>query len=331
MPIVKINPEAMLNKAAPYVDILRRAGFDIQYPRNPELARGNCTEDEMIAELQDVTAVIATAEHYTPRVIAALPKLRVIARAGVGYDRVDVAAATRHNVAVTITPTANHEAVAELMLALLFAVAKRIVSGDAAVRQGGWPREPLVPIRGKTVGILGLGRIGRSVAVRCQALGMRVIATEQQPDARFIEQHAIQLVGFDQLIAESDVVTIHCPLNAETQGLFNANVFGRMKTGSIFINSARGPLVDESALYDALKSGHLLGAGLDVFELEPPRRDNPLFMLDNVVLSPHIAGADELSLERMGIEAAECIAKLSRNQWPEGAVVNALLQASWKW
>lgn len=331
MPIVKINPEAMLNKPGPYVDILRNAGFEVQYPRNPELARGNCSEDETIAELSDASAVIATAAHYTERVIAGLPKLRVIARAGVGYDRVDVDAATRHNVVVTITPTANHEAVAELMLALLLAVAKRIVSGDAAVRAGGWPREPLTPIRGKTVGILGLGRIGRSVAVRCQALGMKVIATEQQPHAEFVRQHGIQLVEFDELIAQSDVVTIHCPLNSQTQGLFNADVFGKMKKGSVFINSARGPLVDESALYDALRSGHLLGAGLDVFQEEPPSPENPLFTLNNVVVSPHIAGADELSLEQMGIEAADCIAKLSRNQWPIGAVVNDSLRDNWKW
>lgn len=331
MPIVQINPEAMLNKPAPYVDILREAGFEIRYPRNPELARGNCTAEEMIAELSGAAAVIATAAHYTPEVIAGLPELRVIARAGVGYDRVDVEAATKHNIAVTITPTANHEAVAELMLALLFGVTKRIVSGDAAVRAGGWPRQPLVPIRGKTVGILGLGRIGRSVAVRCQALGMKVIATEQQPDADFVRKHEIELVDLDQLIRQSDVVTIHCPLTPETEGMFNAEVFAKMKRGSILINSARGPLVKEAALYEALQSGHLLGAGLDVFEVEPPRPDNPLFKLDNVVVSPHIAGADELSLERMGVEAAECIVKLYRNEWPDGAVVNGSLKDGWKW
>jgi len=331
MPIVQINPEAMLNKPAPYVDILREAGFEIRYPRNPELARGNCNAAEMIDELRGAAAVIATAAHYTPEVIAGLPELRVIARAGVGYDRVDVKAATQHNIAVTITPTANHEAVAELMLALLFGVSKRLVSGDAAVRAGGWPRQPLVPIRGKTVGVLGLGRIGRSVAVRCQALGMKVIAAEQQPDADFIRQHGIELVGFDQLIEQSDVVTIHCPLTPETEGMFNADVFSKMKRGSILINSARGPLVNEAALFEALQSGHLLGAGLDVFEVEPPRPDNPLFKLDNVVVSPHIAGADELSLERMGVEAAECIVKLYRNEWPEGAVVNDSLRENWKW
>lgn len=331
MPIVQINPEAMLNKPGPYVDLLREAGFEIRYPRNPELARGNCNAQEMIAELSGASAVIATAAHYTPEVIGGLPELRVIARAGVGYDRVDVDAATKHNIAVTITPTANHEAVAELMLALLLGVTKRIVSGNAAVRAGGWPREPLVPVRGKTVGVVGLGRIGRSVAVRCQALGMKVLAAEQQPDLEFVRRHEIELADFNQLLEQSDVVTVHCPLTPETQGMFDADVFARMKRGAIFINTARGPLVNEAALVEALESGHLLGAGLDVFEQEPPSPENPLFRLDNVVVSPHIAGADELSSQQMGVEAAECIVKLYRNQWPEGAVVNDSLRDTWKW
>jgi phosphoglycerate dehydrogenase-like enzyme len=234
-------------------------------------------------------------------------------------------------VVVTITPTSNHAAVAELALALLFAVAKSMVAGDRALRAGRWPRESTMPIRGKTLGILGLGRIGRSMATRSQSLGMTVIATEQFPDQKFIAEHGIELVDFPTLLARSDIVSLHCPLTDETRGIMNADAFARMKPGSVFLNTARGKLVVEKDLVAALRSGHLRGAGLDVFEEEPPSRDNPLFALDNVVVSPHIAGCDEMSLVGMGVEAAQCIVKLSRGEWPEGAVVNAELKGRWKW
>lgn len=331
MPIALISPEAMLHRPGPYVDILQDAGFEVRYPRQATFARGFSDERETIAELHGVAAIIASAEHFTANVLAALPELRVIARSGVGYDRVDVAAATERGIAVTITPTANHEAVAEHALALLLAVAKSMVSGDRQVRAGQWPRTPQKPLRGQTIGILGLGRIGRSMAVRCQALGMKTIVTEKFPDQRFVAQHGIELVEFDQLLARSDYLTVHCPQTPETLGLFNRGVFMQMKRGAVFINTARGPLVVEADLIAALASGQLGGAGLDVFELEPPAPDNPLFAMDNVVVSPHIAGADELSSENMGIEAARSIVALYRGEWPEGAVVNNELKGRFTW
>lgn len=331
MPTVLITPEAMREQPAPYVDLLRAAGFEIRYPRNPQFARGLGGPAEVIAELQQVDAVIASGEPYTEEVLAALPRLRVIARAGVGYDRVDVPAATRHKVAVTITPTSNHEAVAELALALLFAAAKTLIVNDRQVRTGSWPRKLLRPVRGQTLGILGLGRIGRSTAVRAAALGMKVLATEAQPDRAFVQAQGIELVDFDTLLARSDYLSIHCPLTPETQGLFNRDVFARMKSGSVLINTARGKLVVEADLLEALRNGPLAAACLDVFEQEPPAADNPLFALDNVVLSPHLAGTDEMSLVGMGVEAAECIARLHRGEWPEGAVVNDQLRDGWQW
>lgn len=331
MPIVQISPEAMQHKPAPYVDMLRKAGFEIRYSRHPQFSRGLCDERETIEELRGASAALAGAEMYSPGVIAALPELRVIARVGVGYDRVDVPAATKSGAAVTITPTANHEAVAEFALALLFSVAKSIVSWDKVTRAGGWPREARMPIRGQTIGILGLGRIGKSMAVRCIALGMKVIASEQFPDKEFVAKHGIELVDFDTLLARSNIVTVHCPLTEQTKGLFNRATFAKMKRGSVLINTARGKLVVEDDLLAALQSGQLAAAGLDVFEQEPPSPDNPLFKLDNVVVSPHIAGSDTLSLENMGIEAAQCIVKLYQGTWPEGAVVNHELKGKFRW
>lgn len=331
MPIALITPEALINQPGPFVDLLRSAGFDVRYPKDPTFTRGLGTEQQTIDELRGVSAVLAGGERITAPVMAASPELRVIARSGVGYDRIDVPAATRHRIALTITPTANHEAVAEHTLALVLAVAKSIVSGDRAVRAGHWPKQALQPIRGTTLGIVGLGRIGRSTAVRAAALGMRVIAAEKFPDMKFIQAQRIELVELDDLLARSDYVSIHCPSNAETRQMFNARLFARMKRGAVLINTARGELVAEADLLAALTSGQLGGAGLDVFEQEPPSTDNPLFKLDNVVVSPHMAGNDVLSQLNMSIEAAECIIKLSRNEWPAGAVVNAELQSSWKW
>ncbi len=162
-------------------------------------------------------------------------------------------------------------------------------------------------------------------------MGMTVIATETYPDLAFVRQHGIELVDFDTLLARSDYLSLHCPHNAQTDRMFNREVFAKMKRGSVLINTARGRLVVEADLIAALQQGHLAGAGLDVFEKEPAGTDNPLFALKNVVVSPHIAGADKLSQENMAIEAAECIVKLHRGEWPSGAVVNDELRDAWRW
>lgn len=333
MEIALIVPEAMQHKPeAPYTRILREAGFEVRYPRNPTFTRGLGGEAEAIEELQGARAVMAGGgEPYSEAVLAALPDLRVIARTGVGYDRIDVPAATRRGIAVTITPTANHEAVAEHALALLLALAKNIVNNDQKTRVGGWRTELNRPIRGQTLGLVGLGRIGRSVALRVLALGMHVLAYETRPDMTFVARHGIELVDFDTLLARSDVVSVHCPLNAETRGLFRRETFAKMKRGAYFLNTARGGLVVERDLVEALQEGQLGGAGLDVFETEPTNAENPIFGLPNVVVSPHIASGDYLAMENMGVEAAQCIARLRRGEWPSGAVVNDELRDGWTW
>lgn len=331
MPTVLITPEAMREVNGPYVQLLRAAGLEIVYPRNPQFARGICDERATIEELSVADATIASGEWYTERVLSMLPRLRVIARCGVGYDRVDVRAATARNIMLTITPKTNREAVAELALGLMFGVAKALVFNDRQVRSGNWPRKLLLPLRGKVLGIFGLGRIGGSLAVRAQALGMTVIATELKPDPEFVQRHQIELTDFDTLLARSDFLSIHCPLNDQTRGLFDRRVLQRMKPGSILVNTSRGQVIVEKDLVAALTDGPLRGAGLDVYEQEPPPPDNPLFQLENVVLSPHLAGTDETSLEAMGTEAADCIVRLYRGEWPQGAVINEELRASWRW
>ncbi len=331
MPTVLITPTAFYQKPAPYVDMLQDAGFEVRYPEDRFFSRGLSTEEDAVDQIKGAAALIAGGECMTGDVISQLPDLRVIARSGVGYDRVDVAAASERGIAVTITPTANHEAVAEQTLALLIGVAKDVVLNDKRVRNGRWTERLTQPIRGKTFGIIGLGRIGRSTAIRAKALGMTVIAAEKFPDQEFIQQHGIELVDFDALLARADYVSLHCPLNDETQGMMNQDAFAKMQPGSVLLNTSRGGVVVEADLLAALQSGHLSGAGLDVLEVEPPSTDNPLFELENVVFSPHLAGTDERSMEDMGIECADNIIKLSRGEWPDGAVVNSELRNAWRW
>lgn len=331
MPTVLITPEALVKVHGPWVSILEDAGLTVAYPEDPTFTRGLYSAPDTVRVLRPATAVIAGGEYFTPEILAGLPDLRVVARAGVGYDRVDVPECTKRKIAVTITPTANHEGVAEQAFALIFAIAKGVVVNDARTRSGQWSLGATAPLRGKTLGLLGLGRIGRSTAIRGRAMGMTVIATESYPDVAFTKQHGVDLVDFETLLATSDYLSIHCPHNAQTDRMFNKNVFAKMKPGSVLINTSRGKLVVEADLIEALKSGHLRGAGLDVFENEPATADNPLFALKNVVVSPHLGGADKLSQDNMAIEAAECIARLYRNEWPAGAVVNDELRAGWKW
>ncbi len=330
MPTALITPEALLEQPGPHVDRLLEAGFEVKYPADPTFTRG-LSPSETIAGLVGVDALLAGGEKLTSEVLEGCPGLRVIARCGVGFDRVDVPAATRLGRVVTITPTANHAAVAEQALALLFGVSKRVVVHDALVRSGGWSTEPMRPIRGQTMGIFGLGRIGRSMATRCASLGMTVIATEKYPDESFCAEQGIELVDFDTLLARSDAISIHCPLNDETRGLFDAGVLSNMKPGSVLINTARGGIIVESDLSEALQNGPLAAAGLDVFEQEPASPDNPLFALENIVVSPHLAGADTTSIQDMANEAADCIATLYEGNWPGPAVVNSDVQAAWSW
>ena len=181
------------------------------------------------------------------------------------------------------------------------------------------------------LGIVGLGRIGKSLAVRAQAMKMDVIATESMPDEAFVEQHGIELLDLNELLRRADHVSLHCPLSDETRGLINSEALDLMRPDATLVNTARGGLVVEADLVDALKSGRIEGAGLDVFEQEPTDTDNSLYDLDNVILSPHIAGSDHLSREHMGTEAATCIISLSQGRWPDGAVVNGELKGRWRW
>jgi D-3-phosphoglycerate dehydrogenase len=327
MPRVLVVTPNLRTPQHPYRDLLAAAGFEVVFPA--EAARLS-DPAVLIGQLQGIDAVIASTEPYTPEVLAAT-RLRVISRTGVGYDAVDVPAATRRGVVVTVTPGTNHHSVAESAIALLMGVFRGLPRRHHEVHTGRWTRRVLPRLMGKTIGLVGLGRIGRAMVPRCQGLGLHVIAHDPLADAVWAAEHGVRLRSFDELLAEADIVSLHLPAAAENVNLIDAATLARMKRGSVLINTSRGVLVDEDALVAALRSGHLLGAGLDVFKIEPLPLESPLLTLDNVLMLPHIAGLDEESQQATALRAAQSIVDLHQGRWPAECVVNAELREDWRW
>jgi phosphoglycerate dehydrogenase-like enzyme len=327
-PKVLISPAPLAGIGGPFVDALGEGGFELLYTAR----RGQLTEQEILEHVRGrgLSAILAGSEPYTRRVLESAPELRVIARAGVGYDAVDVAAATERGIVVAITPGTNQDAVAEHTFALILDLAKGVTASDRAVRGGGWPREPTLPLRGQTLGVVGLGRIGKEVALRGLAFRMRVLAYEPIPDPEFVRKHGVPLVSLDRLLAESDYVTLHSPLMPETRHLIQQRTLGLMKPTAFLVNTARGGLVREADLVEALRQRRIAGAALDVLEKEPPGA-SPLFELDNVLLTPHVAGVDVQSRDDMALHAARAIVSLRRGEWPAPQVVNPEVRERFHW
>jgi D-3-phosphoglycerate dehydrogenase len=329
MPKVLVTAREAAHFADRFRDVLEAAGFELAFPNTGRL--GQLTEDELIGALAGVEATVAGSEPYTARVFAANPQFRVVARVGVGYDAVDTAAATARGVAVTTAPGTNHGSVAEHAFALILGFTRHVASRHAGIAAGGWPRFMSLPLRGRTLGLAGLGRIGKAVATRAAAFEMRVIAYDPVPDRPFCDAYGITLVSFEQLLAESDFLSLHLPLTAATRHLMNRQTLARMKPNAVLVNTSRGGLVCETDLLDALRRQIIAGAALDVFEQEPPPEDHPLRTLPNVVLTPHAAGLDMQSLADMARSAAEAIVAIHCGDWPAEKVVNPEVRAGFRW
>ena len=282
------------------LDRLRAAGCEIAF--NPH--GRTMSEDQLAAALQGVSATVAGTEPYTDRVLAGAPQLKVIARSGVGYDAIDVAAATRHGVAVAMGFGANHDAVADFAFSLMGALASKLLPYHTQLAEGRWGRSAHWPLWQATTGIIGLGRIGKALARRCRGFEMRVLAHEVLPDDGFARQHGVERVDLETLFAESDYVSVHAPHTPETDKIVSRELIALMKPTAFVINTARGGLVDEAALAEALAARRIGGAGLDVFEVEPLPAESPLRKLDNVVLTPHCAGSN---LDAIAAMANRCV------------------------
>lgn len=269
------------------------------------------SSNEVADLLQDVDGYIAGLDVIDRSALAKADELKVISRYGVGVDNVDLEAAIEKGIVVTNTPGANSVSVAELALGLILALARQIPGAIQAVREGGWPRLNGVSLEDKTIGILGLGAIGKQLARRLAGFDCHILAYDPFADTAFAAANGITLESIDAVIAKSDFISLHLPLLPETRRLVNAEFLAHMKGGAFLINTSRGEVVDETALLHALESGHLGGAGLDAFTVEPPDPANPLLQLPQVLATPHLGAHTDGATSNMGWFAMnDCLAVL---------------------
>jgi D-3-phosphoglycerate dehydrogenase len=289
------------------------------------------SEDEFIAAARDADALIAKGRPLTRKIIEGLQRCKVIALGSVGADTVDVAAATARGIPVTNVPDTFIEEVADHAMMLILATFRRLTTMDRMVRDGRWKEgRPLLSrfprLMGQTLGFVAFGHVARAVAVRARAFGLRLIAYDPYIEELVITGHGVEPVGLTELLQRSDIVSMHAPATADAHHLLTEHHFRQMKPEAIFVNTGRGPTVDESALIRALQEGWIAAAGLDVLEQEPPKPDNPLLRMDNVILSPHVASAsarmDPERRRRVGQE----IALVLSGRWPRSCVNPSVLE-----
>ncbi len=302
--MVKVLVAAPLHEKA--IEVLEKAGFEVVYEEYPD-------EERLIELVKDVEAIVVRSKpKVTRRVIEAAPKLRVIGRAGVGLDNIDLEAAKERGIKVVNSPGASSRSVAELVFGLLLAVARKIAFADRKMREGVWAKKQCmgIELEGKTIGVIGFGRIGYNVAKIANAFGMRVLLYDPYPNEERAREVGGTFASLEDLLKESDVVTLHVPLVDATYHLIDEERLKLMKPTAILINAARGAVVDNNALVKALQEGWIAGAGLDVYEEEPLPKDHPLTRLDNVVLTPHIGASTEEAQMRAGVQVAEQIVEI---------------------
>ncbi|MBS7637622.1 hydroxyacid dehydrogenase [Candidatus Bathyarchaeota archaeon] len=282
-------------------------------------------EEDLLREVIEADALVTRGGlRVTREAMTASRRLRAIGVHGVGVDHIDLQAARELDIVIFNTPTALTETVAEMTIALMLSLMRRIVPADKAVRCGQWNRKYTdligTELMGKTVGIIGLGRIGSAVARRLSSFGVRMLYYDLQDRGDLESELGIRKVGLEDLLKGSDIISIHLPLTSETRGLISKSEFDLMKEGAYIVNTARGGILVEKDLIEALRSGRISGAALDVFEAEPLGLESPLTQMDNVILTPHLAASSTEAMRRMALEVAEGIIKVSRGEKPPNIV-----------
>lgn len=310
--------------AAEAIELLR-AAYDVEVA--PELWRDPDALCRQIASVRGV--IVRNQTELSSEIIAGANKLEVIGRAGVGLDNIDVVAASAAGIVVSTTPQENAISVAELVLGFMLTLARRVAEADRHVRQGGWDRHSFVgtELHGKSLGIVGFGRIGYLTAMRARAFGMQIIAHDEylNPNSILLAEAGAELLPLDRLLMQSDFVSCHVPLTAETRGMFDHKRFALMKQSAFFINASRGQIVKEGDLVRALEEKTLAGAALDVRETEPPQADT-LARFDNVVLTPHIAAFTEEAQQRVVNAICEDVVRVLEGQQALNGVNTPLAQ-----
>ena len=292
-------------------DMLREAGFELVL--NETGKKFNASELKDF--IKDAFGVVAGTEKYDTYVLNECTNLKTVIRFGVGIDNFDMDTMKRMGIQVGVISNSN--SVAEFALLLILAVMKNLVRYDKITRLGRWDRFNMAELKGKTVGLVGFGRIGKRLAELLQSFDCNVIAYARHVDEETAKKYPVKIASFDELLRVSDIVSLHIPANLETKHIINRDTIAKMKDGAILINTARGALVDETALYEALINGKLAGAGLDVFEAEPVTSDNPLFLLENVTLAPHCAALSYETNYNGGLISARSIINVYNGGSPE--------------
>lgn len=304
-------------------DYLRGLGLDVVHSSFQDRSETG----HQLADLVDgFDAIIAGTDRFDAAVLDRTTALKVIGRTGVGYDNIDVVAATRNGIAVCPTPGVNKQTVAEHTIGLMLSIARLIPQNHGGVMAGRWDQPSGHELGGSTLGVVGFGAIGKLVATMAQGLGMNVIAHDSYQDEEFAASHGIEFADLDTLLGQSDWVSLHVALTPETRHLIDAEAITRMKDGAYLVNAARGGVVDEDALADALATGKLTGAALDTVEHEPLPADSRLRQLDNVVITAHIGAATYESRARSGQMAAESVVAVLNGEVPPQTVNPTFLE-----
>jgi len=312
----KVTITDIIKPVAPEEAILKENGATLIY--------GDCkTEAELIELTQDADAIINAYALLTAKVINSLKQCQVIVRRGIGYDNVNLAAATAKGIPVANVPDFCIDEVADHTIALLLCCARKVVSAREQVKSGQWNFRQFLPIpalKDCALGLVGFGRISRVVAERAKCFGLKVQTSDPFISAEFASKHGVKLVSLEELLSSSDFISVHVPLTNDTRGMFSKREFAMMKPSAVFINTSRGPVVNEEALVEALQSGKIAFAALDVMTQEPPTPDNPLPGMDNVIITPHLAWYSEHSVKEAGEKTAEEIVRVFKGYLPKSLV-----------
>ncbi len=280
------------------------------------------SDDALSENVKGVEALIVAYSPITKRVIDKANTLKVVARLGAGYDNVDVKAATEKGIFVVYAPRTSVEGMAEYIIGMMIALSRRFFWADRMVRKGKWSEAGIKmfgkdsQILGKTLGIIGFGAVGSRLAERAKAFNMRIVSYDPYVSQEYMEEHGVEKVNLDTLISMADFISLNTALTEETRHLINEERLRKMKKTAFIINTSRGGVIDEKALYKALKEEWIAGAALDVTDPEPPKDDNPLFTLDNVIFTPHIAGANKERVEAIGKSIAEDVKRILTGKLP---------------
>jgi len=312
-----------------YAGMFKEAGVDVELVGN--FCSLEATEDQVIAAVGDADAAVTqgTYQPFTRRVFSSLDNLKFVVSIGVGYDKMDVDAATELGIMAANIPDFCLDEVSDHVMALVLACTRRIVEINSIVKTVGWKEQPdryiggemwakMTKLRGRTLGLIAFGRIAQAVVPKAKGFGMRVIACDPCLEPEVFDEHGVERVGLDRLLAESDVVSVHAPFNSETRHMLGIEELRRMKPTAVLVNTARGPIVDHEALYIALAEGSIAAAGFDVTEPEPINSDNPLLKLDNFIVTAHSAHANSASSPGLSLRPAEEVIRVVRGEWPVG-------------